>query len=79
MIQLSDFSYMLRIMLGELGFPLKFIDWIMACVQSVTYSILVNGKPTPPFNVKKGFRQGDLLSPFLFAFEKMFGRAPIHS
>lgn len=38
--------------LHYLGFPLKFVDWIMACVTSVSYSILINGKPTPPFPAK---------------------------
>nr|XP_016476659.1 PREDICTED: uncharacterized protein LOC107798203 [Nicotiana tabacum] len=42
------------------------VRWIMACISTVTYSVLINGRPTDPFEAKKGLRQGDPLSPFLF-------------
>lgn len=54
-------------MFQELGFPEQFIKWIMACVRSVSYSILLNGMPATPFNAKRGMRQRGPLSPFLFA------------
>lgn len=44
-----------------------FINWIMSCVTTVSYSIVVNGLLRTPFPAKKGLGQGDTLLPFLFA------------
>lgn len=49
-----------------MNFPPLFMNWIMTCVTTVSYSILINGVPTAPFNTKKSLRQGDPLSPYLF-------------
>ncbi|XP_059295648.1 uncharacterized protein LOC132048983 [Lycium ferocissimum] len=38
----------------------------MTCIKTVSYSILINSNPTPPFDAKRGVRQGEALSPFLF-------------
>ncbi|XP_056688014.1 uncharacterized protein [Spinacia oleracea] len=43
----------LKQMLQELGFPGKFVHWIMQCLYSVSYSILLNGAPTSPIHAKK--------------------------
>ncbi|XP_056689712.1 uncharacterized protein [Spinacia oleracea] len=54
----------LKTMLSELGFPAKFVNWVMQCLYSVSYSILINGCPTKPIPAKKGLRQGDPISPY---------------
>ncbi|GJU21232.1 putative RNA-directed DNA polymerase, eukaryota, reverse transcriptase zinc-binding domain protein [Tanacetum coccineum] len=53
-------------MLLSLGFGSKWRRWIQVCLHSARSSVLVNGSPSNEFSIKRGLRQGDLLSPFLF-------------
>lgn len=57
----------MEFMLSELGFPARFTQWVMTCITTISYSVLVNGKLIPPFKAGKGLRQGDPMSPFIFS------------
>eukprot|EP00253_Pinus_taeda_P021578 PITA_21578 len=56
----------LQFTLTHIGFPHAFISWIMCCLSSVSYSILINGAASRFFHVERGLRQGCPLSPLLF-------------
>jgi len=57
---------LLYYMMGRLGFNDKWVKWIKMCLESATISILINGSPMKEFKPRKGLRQGDPLTLFLF-------------
>ena len=56
----------LMYMLQRCGFSEKWRKWIMCCISTVKFSILINGSPSDFFGSSRGIRQGDPLSPLLF-------------
>jgi hypothetical protein len=50
----------------KMGFSCRWIQWIMSCVTTVTYSVKFNGALLEAFSPSRGLRQP--LLPFLFLF-----------
>lgn len=60
-----EWPFLCNVML-RMGFAIGWVDLIIRCITTPSYSVLINGKRRIPFIPSRGLRQGDLFSPFLF-------------
>jgi hypothetical protein len=70
----------LEAVMHRLRFEAKWVNLVMKCIRTVTYVVLVNGKPVGNIRPSRGIRQGDPISPYLFllcaeAFSALLNRA----
>lgn len=56
----------LETMMCRLGFNERWISKIMTCIKSASYSVFVNGQPSPKFTLTRKLRQCDLIYSYIY-------------
>lgn len=60
-----SWDFVLKLLVAQ-NFPPIFVTWIAECITSPRFSVAINGELAGFFPGKKGLRQGDSISPYLF-------------
>lgn len=58
--------HFLGLILRKMGFPPLFVKWILSCINSASFSFIINGNVWGYVTPYRGIGQGDPISPHLF-------------
>ena len=58
--------YFMRLLRIDVDLDFEITQWIMGCIESTNFVVLINGQPSAFFKRSRGMRHGCPLSPLLF-------------